>query len=214
MSENTSRYGKLRDDLKNSHAAEALRKEALLPEDGWRRETDRAKELGLEAAPSIGDRTISTFSRGELPHFAGINTFLKAPYVEDVHKAGNYDAAVFGIPLDTGTTYRSGTRFGPQGLRRISALYGSYYFEMGVDLREQMTLCDLGDVFVIPANIEKAFDQISRAASHVFRSGMPKQCLDGAAIALVISMTVRLVLGAICLAWMIFNPAPRAAQRA
>jgi agmatinase len=40
-----------------------------------------------------------------------------------------------------------------------------------VDLREQMTLCDAGDVFTIPANIEKSFDQISRAVSHVFSSG-------------------------------------------
>ena len=109
------RFGTPREDLKESQAAEALRREAALPQTGWRRETDRAKELGLEAAPSIGDRTISTFSRGELPHFAGINTFLKAPYVEDVHRAGDFDAAVFGIPLDTGTTYRAGTRLRAAG---------------------------------------------------------------------------------------------------
>ena len=30
------------------------------------------------------DKSIPTFARGELPHFAGINTFLKAPYVENV----------------------------------------------------------------------------------------------------------------------------------
>lgn len=171
MSDERSRFGTPREDLKNTQAAEALRKEAALSSDGWRRETERAKELGLEAAPSIGDRTISTFSRGELPHFAGINTFLKAPYVEDVHKAGDYDIAVFGIPLDTGTTYRPGTRFGPQGVRRISALYNTYNFDLGVDLREQISLADFGDVFVIPANIEKAFDQISRAVSHMFASG-------------------------------------------
>ncbi len=171
MTDNPSRFGKLHKDLENSQAADALRKEAALSDSGWRREVGRNLELGLEAAPSIGDRSISTFARGELPHFAGINTFLKAPYVEDVHKAGGYDAAVFGIPLDTGTTYRAGTRFGPQGIRKISALYSPYYFELGIDLREQMTLCDLGDVFVIPANIEKAFDQISRAVSHVFASG-------------------------------------------
>ena len=30
------------------------------------------------------DKSIPTFARGELPHYAGINTFLKAPYIEDV----------------------------------------------------------------------------------------------------------------------------------
>ncbi|MCG8346710.1 MAG: agmatinase family protein [Chloroflexales bacterium] len=171
MSDDPSRFGKLHPGLEDSQAAEALRKEAKLGDAGWKREVERNLALGLSAAPSITDRSISTFSRGELPHFAGINTFLKAPYVEDVHQVGAYDAAVLGIPLDIGATYRSGTRFGPQGIRKISALYGAYYFELGVDLREQMTLCDLGDVFVIPANIEKAFDQISRAVSYVFASG-------------------------------------------
>ena len=119
----------------------------------------------------IEDKSIPTFARGELPHYAGINTFLKAPYAEDVTEVKDYDATVLGIPFDGGTTYRPGTRFGPQGLRKISALYTPYNYEMGVDLREQMTLCDAGDVFTIPANIEKSFDQISRAVSHVFSSG-------------------------------------------
>jgi agmatinase len=48
-----------------------------------------------------------------------------------------------------------------QGIRRISALYTPYNYEMGIDLREQMTLCDSGDVFTIPANLEKTFDQVS-----------------------------------------------------
>lgn len=145
--------------------------EADIGDSKWKAEQARALELGLDAADSIQDRTISTFARGELPHFAGINTFLKAPYAEDVRAVGNYDAAVIGVPFDGGTTYRPGTRFGPQGMRKISALYTPYNYELGVDLREQMSLCDAGDVFTIPANIEKTFDQISRAVSHIFSSG-------------------------------------------
>ena len=91
--------------------------------------------------------------------------------VPRLHEMLDHDAAVLGVPFDGGTTYRPGTRFGPQGIRRISALYTPYNYEMGVDLREQMTLCDVGDVFTIPANIEKTFDQISRAVGHVFSSG-------------------------------------------
>lgn len=63
------------------------------------REIARGLELGLQGADSIVDRTIPTFSRGELPHFAGINTFLKAPYVEDVRRAGEFDVAVLGVPF-------------------------------------------------------------------------------------------------------------------
>src|SRR5882757_1910704 len=106
----------------------------------WQREIARGLELGLPGADSIVDKRIPTFSRGELPHFAGINTFLKAPYVEDVRTCGEYDVAVLGAPFDGGTTYRPGTRFGPQGIRKISALYGPYSFELGVDLRESITI--------------------------------------------------------------------------
>ena len=77
--------------------------------------------------------------------------------------------AVLGAPFDGGTTYRPGTRFGPQGVRKISALYTPYNYEIGVDLREQMSLCDAGDIFTIPGNIEKDLrpDQ-PRRVSHVF----------------------------------------------
>lgn len=116
-----------------TEAERSLQREARLPLTGWQQEVNRGLEFGLEAAESIGDRSIPTFSRGELPHYAGINTFLKAPYVEDVRKVGEYDVAVVGVPHDSGTTYRPGTRFGPQGIRRISALYTPYSFELGVD---------------------------------------------------------------------------------
>lgn len=167
----TPRYG--------PEARYAVDREAELPTTAWEAEISRGLELGLPGAASIVDRRIPTFSRGELPHFAGINTFLKAPYVEDVRECGAYDVAVLGAPFDGGTTYRPGTRFGPQGIRRISALYGPYSFELGVDLRESITIGDLGDVFTIPANIEKTFDQISKAVSHVYASGAFPVVLGG-----------------------------------
>lgn len=155
----------------STEAERALERETLLSMTGWQQEVSRGLELGLDAAESIRDRTISTFSRGELPHYAGINTFLKAPYLEDVRNVSNYDVAVVGVPHDSGTTYRPGTRFGPQGIRRVSALYTPYSFELGVDLREQITLCDVGDIFTIPGNNEKSFDQISKGIAHIFSSG-------------------------------------------
>ncbi|MFK7746191.1 MAG: agmatinase family protein [Roseobacter sp.] len=158
-------------DLTKLRGWKAMQDEAEIPGSGWAQEKKWALRMGLTGADSIEDKSIPTFARGELPHYAGINTFLKAPYAEDVTEVGDYDATVLGIPFDGGTTYRSGTRFGPQGVRKISALYTPYNYEMAVDLREQMTLCDAGDVFTIPANIEKTFDQISRAVSHVASSG-------------------------------------------
>ena len=134
-------------------------------------EIQRGLEYGLEAADSINDRSISLFSRGHQPAFAGINTFLKTPYCEDVRNVGDYEAAFVGVPFDTGTTYRPGTRFGPQAVRRISAVYDGYSVDGAVDLFEELDICDAGDVFVIPGNIEKTFDQVSMAISHIYTSG-------------------------------------------
>ncbi len=166
-------------DKLNSQGWRAAEAEGKLPAGAWHKEVQWALDMGLPGAESITDRSIPTFARGELPHFAGINTFMKAPYIENVRDVGKYDAAVLGIPFDSGTTYRPGTRFGPQGIRRISALYTPYNYELGVDLREQMTLCDVGDVFTIPANLEKSFDQISRGVAHVASSGALPLMLGG-----------------------------------
>ena len=156
-----------------------IRRLADIPDRKQREAVERGLEYGLEAAPSVNDRTISTFVRGQQPAFAGINTFRKAPYLEDVHEVGKHEVAVVGAPFDIGTTYRTGCRFGPQAIRRISALYDSYSVDMAVDLEEELDLVDLGDIFVIPANLEKSFDQIDRAVSWIVGEGVFPVVLGG-----------------------------------
>jgi agmatinase len=156
-----------------------IRRLADIPDRKQREAVERGLELGLEAAPSVNDRAISTFARGQQPAFAGINTFRKVPYLEDVHEVSKHEVAVMGAPFDMGTTYRAGCRFGPQAIRRISALYDSYSVDMAVDLEEELDLVDLGDIFVIPSNIEKSFDQIDRAVSWVVGEGVFPVVLGG-----------------------------------
>lgn len=132
---------------------------------------ERGLDLGLPAAPSVRDRNISLFSRGMDPQFAGISTFARMPYVEDVRAISPYDVAVVGVPFDMGTTYRSGTRFGPEAVREISKVYDAYSPDLGMDLLEEISICDVGDIFVIPANIEKTFDQVDLGISHILDQG-------------------------------------------
>ena len=72
----------------NSLGWKAIEAEGKLSGEGWRKEQQWALDMGLPGAESLTDRSIPTFARGELPHFAGINTFLKAPYVENVRDVG------------------------------------------------------------------------------------------------------------------------------
>ncbi|MDG4825309.1 agmatinase [Asanoa sp. WMMD1127] len=158
-------------DRENLSGMRARRRLRDVPETKRRELIDRSLDLGLPAAPSINDRDISLFSRSLDPMFAGINTFLKSPYVENVRDIGGYDVAFVGAPFDMGTTYRSGARFGPQAVRRISALYDSYSPDLGMDLLEEISIGDAGDIFVIPSNIEKTFNQVELGVRHILDAG-------------------------------------------
>jgi hypothetical protein len=48
----------------------ALYAEGKLSSEGWKRELKWALDMGLPGADSLTDRSITTFSRGEKPHFA------------------------------------------------------------------------------------------------------------------------------------------------
>ena len=102
-------------DKKALQGWRAVHREAALPQSAWKAEQERAIRLGLPGAESIEDQSISTFARGELPHYAGINTFLKAPYVENVRDAGRYDAAVIGVPFDGAPPFAPARASGHRG---------------------------------------------------------------------------------------------------
>ena len=166
-------------DLSQYAGTRSQRAEGDLPSAYHDKEIRRIKELGLEPADSIQDKTeISCFQRGSSPHWSGINTFLKLPYVEDVRKVGDYDVAFVGAPFDIGCTFRTGTRFGPQGMRRISALYQKYSFEHGIDLSETLAMCDVGDIFC-PADITKGHDQITKGVAHILSQGTLPMIMGG-----------------------------------
>jgi agmatinase len=152
--------------------------EAELPEHRTKEKIAHDLETGLESAWSIQDRTIPLFKRGRRGFSHG-GTFLDRPFLEDMRELGGQDVAIIGAPLDAGTTYRSGTRFGPQAIRKMSSLSSGYNFEMGIDLHESLNIVDCGDVSVIPANIEKSFDQIDKAVAYAHERAVFPVILGG-----------------------------------
>jgi agmatinase len=143
-----------------------MAREAELSKEKAKERAEQAKLYGLEAAPSIVDRSLTLFRR-EPWSLGGGSTFIQAPFLQDMRQLGGQDVVIVGAPLDTGTTYRPGTRFGPEAIRRVSSLGNAYNPERGVDLRESLNMIDVGDIQVIPANIEKSFDQIALAIGYI-----------------------------------------------
>lgn len=159
MSDRDDRIEK--DDLRGSWA---MQQEHLLDQPPDKERQEMMLAHGLPSAESIRDRTISLFQRGKWRYSSG--TFMNHPYLEDMRELGGQDVVIIGAPYDGGTTFRPGTRFGPQAMRRISGLTRGYNPALGVDLDEQLNIVDAGDVSVIPSNLEKSFDQIAKAVSY------------------------------------------------
>ncbi|KAK7976817.1 magnesium transporter NIPA-domain-containing protein [Apiospora arundinis] len=97
--------------------------------------------------------------------FSGISTFGRLPYYpclgqEDVE----YDIAFIGAPFDTGTSYRPGARFGPNGIRQGSRrlnLYGGYNVPLATNpFNSWATVLDCGDIPVTSYDNAWALRQI------------------------------------------------------
>src|SRR6476620_3454107 len=151
------------------HGTRMLEAEAGIPFKRRQELVEQSLANGLDSAWSITDRTIPLFDRNPMLNgkYSAATTFLGVPFQEDMRALESPDVVFVGAPLDAGTTYRSGTRFGPEAIRSISSLYSGYNFELGIDLIESLEMVDAGDITVIPANIEKSFDQIDKGIAYL-----------------------------------------------
>ena len=130
-----------------------------------------ALDMGLPGADSLEDRSIPTFSRGEKPHFAGINTFLKAPFVENIRDVGKYDAAIVGVPFDGGATYRPGARVRAAGrAAHLGALHALQLRDRGRSARADDALRRRRR-FRHPRQPREELRPDQQGRSHVFSSG-------------------------------------------
>ena len=111
-----------------------------------------------------------------IPRFAGIRTFMRAPHVTDLQ---GVDVAVYGIPFDTATSYRTGPRFGPEAIRSASALLRPYNPAVGVNLVDALSIVDYGDVPVSPGDTERTYAQVEEALAPIVDAGVFPAALGG-----------------------------------
>lgn len=103
-------------------------------------------------------------SGNDMPRFAGPGTMMRLPAAET---AAGLDAAFVGLPMDIGTSHRSGTRFGPRQIRAESTMLRPYNMWTKSSPFDRMQVADLGDIATNPfdlldsvARIEAAYDAI------------------------------------------------------
>jgi agmatinase len=105
----------------------------------------------------------------EYPRFEGIATFMRLPYVLDL---AGVDAAVVGIPFDTGGTFRVGARFGPAAVRQGSRLLRPYNPALNVNLFEHLSVVDAGDLPIVPGFIEESYAKITEGLRAIHEAGV------------------------------------------
>lgn len=124
------------------------------------------------ATRETGARSVS-----EELSFAGIQTFLRRPYQRDLE---GVDVAVLGVPLDTATLGRPGTRFGPRGVRAASSLllWDNPLFGWDFHPTDRLSIVDYGDVHfnvsrpaAVPESIEACARGILGAGVRVLGIG-------------------------------------------
>src|SRR5690348_7292790 len=111
-----------------------------------------------------------------IPRFAGIRTFMRLPHVTDLE---GVDAAVYGIPFDTATSYRTGPRFGPEAIRSASSLIRPYNPALDVNVIDALQLVDYGDVPASPGATERTYGQIEEALAPLVAAGVFPAALGG-----------------------------------
>jgi agmatinase len=111
-----------------------------------------------------------------IPRFAGIRTYMRAPNVTDL---AGVDAVVYGIPFDTATSFRTGSRFGPEAIRSASALIRPYNPALAVNVVDALSLVDFGDVPVSPGDTKRTYAQVEEALAPIVDAGIFPAALGG-----------------------------------
>jgi agmatinase len=92
------------------------------------------------------------------------------------------DIVILGAPFDSGTSYRSGARFGPMAIRSTDYLPhdGSRpHLALGVDPLQDLRVVDAGDIEMPPTETEQALKRLEDAVHSVCAAGAIPVILGG-----------------------------------
>lgn len=111
------------------------------------------------------------------PTFAGALSFMRRRFTKSLEEV---DAVVWGIPFDAATSNRPGTRFGPQAIRRASAIFDNDpQYPFNRDLFAEMSVIDYGDCLLDYGNHQETPAAIERQAAAILDSGAFMLTLGG-----------------------------------
>lgn len=125
------------------------------------------------------DHAFTGDSRGGAadPTYAGALSFLRRPYSKAVDGA---DLVIWGVPFDLAVTNRPGARFGPQAIRRASAIFdGDPQYPSGIDPFARLSAIDYGDCALPRGDLPGCARAIEQEATGILAAGTHLVTLGG-----------------------------------
>lgn len=111
-------------------------------------------------------------------------TFLGIPRcdLDDVKTFAGADVVIVGAPIDSGTSHRSGAKFGPQAIRGGDYLPHDAerpHLVMRVDSLKELKIFDAGDLLMPPGDLVSSLKVLEDATEKISRAGAVAVVLGG-----------------------------------
>ena len=111
-------------------------------------------------------------------------TFLGIPRcdLDDVKTFAGADVVIVGAPIDSGTSHRSGAKFGPQAIRGGDYLPHDAerpHLAMRVDSLKELKIFDAGDLLMPPGDLVSSLKVLEDATEKISRAGAVAVVLGG-----------------------------------
>ena len=110
------------------------------------------------------------------PRFCNMGTFMR---MQKVDSAEGLDFAIAGAPFDTASSFRSGSRFGPNAIRNISAMMKPNNVIKQVNIMDGLKGGDIGDFNVTPGYIHPTYQAIEEGVANILKENACPIVLGG-----------------------------------
>ncbi|MDA0962758.1 MAG: agmatinase [Proteobacteria bacterium] len=115
-------------------------------------------------------------SGNDLARFSGPNTFMRLPSADTLQ---GLDVAILGVPMDIGTSWRSGTRFGPKQIRAESAMIRPYNLQTGAAPFDSLQIADIGDLAINTFSLAESIRIITNCYDAILKHDVVPVALGG-----------------------------------
>ncbi|WGD29839.1 agmatinase [Ancylobacter sp. WKF20] len=105
----------------------------------------------------------------ETPRFCGVPTFMRLPQATTLK---GLDAAILGLPSDSGAPFRTGARFAPNAVRAMSIMLRPINPYRNINVFETLACADAGDAAVVPGYEEESLERLELAVRAVVEAGV------------------------------------------